>query len=52
MRELEEESGRTWVAALTRMEDGERRRASAVMLASFVTAIKKRVLKRQISINI
>lgn len=52
MREPEEESGRTWAAALTRMEDGERRRASAVMLASFVTAIKKRVLERQISINI
>lgn len=52
MGEREEESGRTWPAALTLMEDGERRGASAVMRATYVTAIKKRELERQISIYI
>lgn len=52
MGEREEESGRTWPAALTLMEDGERRGESAVMWATYVTAIKKRELKRQISIYI
>lgn len=40
MGEREEESGRTWPAELTLMEDSERRGASAVLRASFETAIK------------